>query len=228
MPASEQHYLGASGREYHEKKRGIPPRAFPWVARLRAEKLQPHIAETDRVFELGAGAGWNLAELRCREKIGQDVSAFLREEVERRGIRFVDSPADVPEASMDAVICHHVLEHVPNPPEALAEMRRLLRPGGKLLLFVPFEKERRYRRYDPAEPNHHLYSWNVQTLANLVSDCGWQVVSAGLGRFGYDRFAAQWTVRLKLCYHGFRTIRALVHLAKPGLEVRLVAAKPPT
>jgi hypothetical protein len=65
----------------------------------------------------------------------------------------------------------------------------------------------------------------VQTLANLVTDCGWTVEDAGVGRFGYDRFAAKMTTRLKLCYHGFRTIRALVHLLKPALEVRLVARR---
>jgi ubiquinone/menaquinone biosynthesis C-methylase UbiE len=223
MIASEKHYQGKEGQAYHEVKRGIPARAFPWVARLRAEKLQPHIGPGDRVFEYGVGSGWNLAQLNCAEKFGSDVSDFLRSEVEKHGIRFVSSSQELATGSVDAIVCHHVLEHVPKPPESLAEMKRILKPGGKLLLFVPFEKERRYRRFDPAEPNHHLYSWNVQTLANLVTDCGWRVESAGVGSFGYDRFAAQMTVRLKLCYHGFRTIRGLVHLLKPGLEVRLVA-----
>lgn len=225
MIASEKHYQGQEGRAYHETKRGIPTRAHPWVSRLRAEKIRPHIRPTDRVFEYGVGSGWNLAQLNCAEKIGSDVSDFLREELEKHGIRFVASPREVADASADAIICHHVLEHVPNPPESLAEMKRILKPGGKLLLFVPFEKERRYRQFDPSEPNHHLYSWNVQTLANLVTDCGWTVEDAGVGRFGYDRFAAKMTVRLKLCYHGFRTIRALAHLLKPALEVRLVARR---
>lgn len=225
MTAAERHYLGESGKLYHEQKRGIPARGIPWVARLRAEKIQPHIEPSDRVFEYGVGSGWNLAQLNCREKIGFDVSAFLRGEAEKLGIRFVNATSEMPDASADAIVCHHVLEHVMTPPEALAEMKRILKPGGKLLLFVPFEKERKYRRFDPGEPNHHLYSWNVQTLANLVTECGWKVEQAGVGEFGYDRFAAQLTDRLKLCYHGFRAIRGLVHLVKPGREVRVVARR---
>lgn len=39
--------------------------------------------------------------------------------------------------SVDAVICIHVLEHVPRDRDALAELRRILRPGGAVLLDVP-------------------------------------------------------------------------------------------
>ncbi len=39
--------------------------------------------------------------------------------------------------SFDTVLCSQVLEHVPRPWDALAEMARVLRPGGRLLLTVP-------------------------------------------------------------------------------------------
>ena len=38
----------------------------------------------------------------------------------------------------DAVICLAVLEHVPRPWDAIAEMHRVLKPGGILFLYVPF------------------------------------------------------------------------------------------
>ena len=94
------------------------------------------------------------------------------------------------------------------------------------MLFVPFEKERRYRRYDPAEPNQHLYSWNVQTLGNLVAAAGFEVAEARVERFGYDRFAAVWATRLRLGDPGFNLLRAMLHAVKPAFEVRLVARRP--
>ena len=97
---------------------------------------------------------------------------------------------------------------------------------GKLLLFVPYEKERRYRRFDPAEPNHHLFSWNVQTLGNLVCESGFEVQNAEIGEFGYDRLAASWASRFKVGEMGFRAIRNLGHLVRPAKEVRIVAIKP--
>lgn len=43
-----------------------------------------------------------------------------------------------PDASFDAVLCIEVLEHVGDPVAAVREMRRVLRPGGRLFLTVPF------------------------------------------------------------------------------------------
>ncbi len=223
--SAARHYQGEAGRAYHESKRGIPAEAFPWVARLRAEKFASHLHATDTVVEFGVGSGWNLAELKCARRIGYDVSDFLEPTVRERGMEFVHDSAALGDASTDVVICHHMLEHAINPAGSLAEIRRVLKPGGRLLLCVPFEKERRYRRHDPAEPNHHLFSWNVQTLGNLVTECGFKLDSAGVGQFGYDRAAAAWAVRLRIGEAGFRWLRAMVHLLLPGLEVRVVATK---
>jgi len=44
---------------------------------------------------------------------------------------------DLPDACLDVLLCAHVLEHVPDTGKALAEMRRVIAPGGHLLLQVP-------------------------------------------------------------------------------------------
>lgn len=48
--------------------------------------------------------------------------------------------SSIPEsdASFDAVMCIEVLEHVPDPISALREFRRLLKPGGTLIITAPF------------------------------------------------------------------------------------------
>jgi len=53
---------------------------------------------------------------------------------------FIGDVKDIPrpDASYDAVICMAVLEHVDKPWVAMDEMYRVLQPGGKLLLYVPF------------------------------------------------------------------------------------------
>ena len=43
-----------------------------------------------------------------------------------------------PDASFDVVLCSEVFEHLPDALKALDEFGRLLRPGGKLILTVPF------------------------------------------------------------------------------------------
>jgi hypothetical protein len=92
-------------------------------------------------------------------------------------------------------------------------------------MFVPFEKERSYRRFRRDEPNHHLYSWNVQTLGNLLEELGFTVADARVGQFGYDRFSAVWAARFNTGRLGYRTLRQLLHTIRPALEVQVVAEK---
>lgn len=44
---------------------------------------------------------------------------------------------DFPEDTFSAIYCSHVLEHIPNDHDAIAELYRVLRPGGWALLQVP-------------------------------------------------------------------------------------------
>jgi SAM-dependent methyltransferase len=219
-------YQGESGRAYHELKRSIPKIAIPWVSRSRAEKIQPNVRPTEVVFEFGAGYGWNLAALTCARKIAFEIAESTHSSLREQGIELCTSPASLPDGSIDVVICHHTLEHLREPSRALGDMHRLLKPGAKLLAFVPYEKEARYRRYNQAEPNHHLYSWNVQTLGNLVQDCGFELLESRLGKFRFDRFAAQRAVQTRTGEAGFKLIRAIGLLIQPEFEVIIIAKKP--
>ena len=74
--------------------------------------------------------------------------------------------ADVPveKEAYDAVICAEVLEHVPHPKEVLAEAFRVLRPGGVLLLTVPFNVN---IHADPHDYARYTATWLRETLDAL-------------------------------------------------------------
>jgi SAM-dependent methyltransferase len=227
LEQAQRHYRGDAGRHYHQIKRGIPERAIPWVARLRARKFSGFVGANDVVFEYGVGNGWNLALLQCGRKIGFDVADGVEASVRSLGIEFVADTKLIAEAAADVVLCHHVLEHVLHPPEALTEMSRLLKPQGRLLLYVPLERESRYDHFRRDEPNHHLYSWNVQTLGNLAEETGFKVTEASVGEFGYSRFAAVWAAKLRLGEGGFRFTRRMLHTIRPAFEAHVIAVKNP-
>lgn len=98
------------------------------------------------VLEFGAGTCWAarmLTQLGCKV-IACDVSASALEigrELYRRNPPAGDRPApefllfdghkfDLPDASVDRVICLDAFHHVPNPGEVLLELGRVLAPGG--------------------------------------------------------------------------------------------------
>lgn len=218
-------YKGEEGERYHAALHNIPKAAYPWIANLRKEKFFRFIDKNDALLEYGVGPGWNIAHLDCREKMGFDIAGHLKNLIQSKGINFVEEIDNISDESIDTVICHHVIEHVSEPTKVLSKTKRILKKEGRLLLFAPYEKGKAYQTYNPSDPNHHLYSWTVQTLATLVEKSGFKIIQAKLGRFGYDRFAGVWANRLGLSEKGFRAIRKTAHLLKPNHEIRIVAQK---
>jgi len=62
---------------------------------------------------------------------------------------------EIPDDSYDAVLASHVLEHLANPLGALAEWRRVVRPGGHILLIVP-HREGTFDHRRPVTTIEHL------------------------------------------------------------------------
>lgn len=91
------------------------------------------------VFEAGCGTGLLLKEASAvaRSAVGLDLSRGMLGQARARGLRVVQgSLTDVPmpSSSFDLVYSMKVLAHVPPIAAALAELARLVRPGGHLLL----------------------------------------------------------------------------------------------
>ncbi len=95
LEQAQRHYSGEAGRHYHQVKRGIPQEALPWVVRLRARKFSEFVRPDDIVLEYGVGSGWNLTELRCRRKIGFDISTEVESVVRELGIEFVTDTVSI-------------------------------------------------------------------------------------------------------------------------------------
>jgi len=65
------------------------------------------------------------------------LSSDYDESAHRGSIRLDLQAIELPSSSVDAVLTPHVLEHVPDTDAALRELRRILAPGGRLVLQVP-------------------------------------------------------------------------------------------
>jgi SAM-dependent methyltransferase len=120
--------------------------------------------------------------------------------------------------TFDVVLAHHVLEHVDDPLTTLQSLRPLLAPGGRLLIFVPLERGRKFVR---GEPNMHLYAWTPQTLGNLVERAGFTVASIRVAGYGYEQRLAP-LARVSLW--AYELALRCAWLVKPCEEIQLEAA----
>ena len=87
-----------------------------------------------------------------------------------------------PDGCADLVLCLETLEHVPAGlrPAAVAEMRRLLRPGGRLILTVPHRGA--FAWLDPENVRFRfprLYAWASRRMGGAGKDAGYAGQSHG-------------------------------------------------
>ena len=119
--------------------RAIEASRIAAVLRLVAARPEDHI------LEVGCGAGHVLGKVACGTLTGVDLSEALLERAQQRlGDRAAILKGDAaalpfPDASFDKVFCTEVLEHVLDPAQVLAEIRRVLKPGGYAVVSVPNE-----------------------------------------------------------------------------------------
>jgi glycosyltransferase involved in cell wall biosynthesis len=120
--------------------------------RWMAESIAPHVGA--RVLEIGAGIGnittWLLPrDLYVASDVNPHYLAYLQNlavgkpylRVERIDL---EDPAYFAawQGAFDTVVCLNVLEHVGDPLASLANLHGVLRPGGRLVLYVPQGQDR--------------------------------------------------------------------------------------
>jgi SAM-dependent methyltransferase len=187
-------------------------RAERWHARAEANALAAdRAAELDRVWnalrlsrdahllDAGCGSGqWAIAFAERGARVtGIDLSPEMirlaRDDASARGLDIEWRTGDVtrladPLAVFDAIHARVLFQFLPNVPAALRELRRVLRPGGRLLASVPGALSPMYRaswmRHLPGgDPgNNYLLPWELE---NLLREHGWRIID-GWGEWGDD------------------------------------------
>lgn len=175
-------------RDYHEGLwDGAPEGVEPPFAALRGSFLLDRVRARDRVLDVGCGDGWFSAALL--DAGARPVGIDLAEEPLRRArrrcpqldLRLVadDRPWPFADACFDAVWAGEVIEHVADVAGWLSELRRVLRPGGRLLLSTPAHERLALLRlavskrafachFDPR--SDHLRFFARDTLRELLED----------------------------------------------------------
>jgi SAM-dependent methyltransferase len=101
--------------------------------------------------------------------------------------------------SIDAFICSHVLEHVPDDRRAMRELHRVLRPGGFGIVMVPLVVGVEDTREDPAivapgerwkhyAQDDHLRLYGRRDFVRRLEAAGFTVLALGMEHFGRERF----------------------------------------
>ena len=166
----------------------VPPDAEPERFAIRRDWLLSRVAQAERVLDLGCGAGEFAAALPA-PVVGVDAAPEAVRRARARGVdaRLValDDPLPFREAAFDVAWLGETLEHLVDPVGTLHEVRRVLRPGGRVLATTPDHPPALLRALagdDAAFAEHfnprtdHLRFFNARSLRALLGDLGFRDV----------------------------------------------------
>lgn len=135
-------------------------------------KFSDYIEKSFSVIDFGCGGGFLLDQLICKDKMGIEINAIARENAEKLGIKVYSEIDEVPDGLADRIVSNHALEHVKDPLETIASLKKKLKIGGKFICVVPHETGTGFSYNDN---NKHLYTWSPQNLLNLFIEAGYEV-----------------------------------------------------
>lgn len=207
-----------------------------------------------RLLDVGSGDGAFMARMR---EMGWDVAGVepdpkaAANAKNKFGLNHIHAgfleDAGFVDNSFDAVTMAHVIEHLPDPIKTIRECRRLLRPGGKLMITTPNAKslgERWFgKHWRGWEPPRHLFLFTAESLQACVENAGftqcetktfsttafdvWKA-STGLKAFGKNIGNTSWHPSKKVIFQAlaFWLGEYALNLFFPyGEELRLLAVK---
>jgi SAM-dependent methyltransferase len=167
----------------------------PWAFAQRNAMLGAEVREGDRVLDFGCGAGRFLAGLpnAVGVEIAEPAAERARSNVPGADVRLIEPDGSLPlgHGEIDLVWCSEVLEHIADVGHALLEMRRVLKPDGRVLITVPYHGRfqaagialtRFEKHFDPL--GQHLRFFTRASLEATLEHAGFTRVRVGRARPG--------------------------------------------
>jgi len=219
-------YFGLSGRRFL--------RPGEWVIRLarvwRAEAIHRLSHAPGRILDIGCGRAWMLAKLKQLgwECYGTEWSETLVNlhrqnglqvfrEIDLRDCHFADQYFDV-------VTLWHVFEHIYNPSEILAEIRRVIKPGGLIVLATPdfggLSARLARQSWFALDVPRHLYHYSHKTLPDMLEAAGFKVFRRRHLSIEQDLFGMTQSTLNAMGYSHNKLYKSIRITTQPGQPVQ--------
>jgi SAM-dependent methyltransferase len=156
--------------QYEPTWLGLLINPFYFARRGLLDELRPLFAELKGdVLDVGCGNIPYRALVQATSYVGLDVDTPFTRKVGAADVFYQGGTFPLGDASFDGVLCSQVLEHVFTPEAFLAEIRRVLRADGVLVLAVPF-------MWDEHEQPHDFGRYSSFGLRALLERSGFEVI----------------------------------------------------
>ncbi len=134
----------------------------PRLARWHGHALDVGAGEAPWRTLMGNGTTYQGVDTQSAAEFGMTGNADI--------VYYAGDSLPFESARFDHVLCTEVLEHVPDPGMLLGEISRVLKPGGGLVITVPWSARLHHIPHDYARYSHH-------GLEHLLSTSGFEIVA---------------------------------------------------
>lgn len=161
-----------------EHYRSSPEDFVIYLLHLATYRFAEQFTRGKRVLDFGCGSGYGSAQIAAGAAhvtavdVAEDAIAYAREQFSVDNLDFVAvdpaKPLPFGDASFDTVLSFQVLEHVTDTVQYLSEIRRVLAPGGQLLLVTPDRSTRLLPGQRPWN-RWHVHEYGKSELAKTLT-----------------------------------------------------------
>lgn len=151
--------------------------------RLRKIEL---LKEPGRLLDVGCSLGYfvEAATRRGWQASGVEISPYAAEEARNLGLDVrtgILEGANYADGAFDCVTMWDVLEHVPDPTAHMLEIRRVLAPGGMVVIGTPnlahVAFRRKQERWRHLKPREHIFYFREESITRLLEKTGFDVAT---------------------------------------------------
>lgn len=178
----DRYYQSADYISHTDGKRSLFEKVYhlvkTWSLKQKLQLIQSELGRKGSILDIGAGTGDFLVTAKST---GWDVCGFEPSESARtlaiqKGVKLTPQTQELPDQTFDVITMWHVLEHVPDVDAQISELKRLLKPGGLIVIAVPNFKSHDAEVYGEFwaayDVPRHLTHFSRQSIAKLFGQQG--------------------------------------------------------
>ncbi|KAA1247357.1 class I SAM-dependent methyltransferase [Aquimarina sp. RZ0] len=178
----KKYYESEDYISHTDSKRSLFEKVYHMVKKYSLSKKVKLISQLNRgtgtLLDIGAGTGDFLVQAKKErwQVVGVEPNEQAKVLAKGKGVTLKKDTSNFETARFDVITLWHVLEHIPDLENQIVELKRLLKPGGHIVIAVPNYKSydaKYYKSYWAAyDVPRHLWHFSKKSIKKLFDKEG--------------------------------------------------------